>query len=337
MRNHQVTIKDIAKELGISVSTVSRALKDHPDISTETKKKVQDLAKKLRYKPNTIALSLKNRRSYSIGVIIPKIVHHFFSSIISGIEDIARSKGYRVMIYQSNESYEREVENVDAILSHFVDGVIISMTKDTIVYDHFQKLVANNVPIVFFDRICPDLETDQVVIDDFKAAYNAVEHLINIGKRKIIHFAGPLSLEIGKRRRLGYIHALQKHDIKVDDNLIIKCDEYEDAIKTTQILINNNNIPDAIFAVNDSTAVGALIALKRKGFRIPEDVAIVGFTNGLISTVTDPTLTTVDQHGFEMGKKAAELLISRIEKDNVEEIRKIVVPTTLIIRKSTQK
>lgn len=337
MKHRQITIKDIAKELGISASTVSRALKDHPDISQQTKDKVQELAKKYNYRPNAVALSLRNRKSNIIGVIIPQIIHHFFSSVISGIEDVCSENGYHVMICQSNESYEREVTNTYALMDSQVDGVIISMTKETKEYEHFKDIRRNNVPMVFFDRVCKQLATDQVVIDDFKAAFNAVEHLINIGKTKIIHFAGPQNLEIGYLRRKGYEEALRKYNIPINKSLIYNCDKLEEAKHIITDLIKTKNLPEAIFAVNDSTAIGALSSLNRHKIKIPEEVAIVGFTNGLISTVTEPPLTTVEQNGYLMGQKAAQLLLRRINSKEEIIYKKEIIPTELLIRESTLK
>ena len=337
MKGHKTTIKDIAKVLGISASTVSRALQDHPDINEETKHKVTDLAKQLKYKPNTIALSLKNNRSNTIGVIIPQIVHHFFSSVISGIEDIASKSNYRVMIYQSNESYERELINMDAMLSSYVDGMIVAMTKETNNFDHFKSAIDDEIPMVFFDRISPELKTDQVIIDDYNASFNLTEHLISVGCKHIIHFAGPQVLQLARLRKQGYIDALMKHNIPVDENLIFNCDKYEQSIEITKQLIESNNLPDGIFAVNDNTAIGAVVTLKKYGIKIPEQVAVAGFTNGLITMVTDPPLTTVEQNGFFMGQKAAEMILARITNKYKGPPRIEIIPTMLIIRESTSR
>lgn len=332
-----VTIKDIASRLGISASTVSRALKDHPDISVETRLKVQTLAKKLGYKPNTIALSLRSSRSYTIGVIIPQIVHHFFSSVISGIENIASQNGYNVMIYQSNETYERELMNIQAMMSSRVDGIIMSITKETLDAEHLEEIASNNVPIVFFDRSCNNFQADRVIIDDFKAAFVAVEHIIKTGCRKIVHFAGNKNLQIGKLRRLGYRNALVKYDINPKDEWVIYSDSFDQSVVETDRLIRENRLPDAIFAVNDSAAIAAMITLKKHGIKIPDDVSIAGFTNGLISKVTDPALTTVDQNGFLMGQKAAEIVLGRISGKITGDFFTEVIPTELIVRGSTRQ
>lgn len=333
----QITIKDIARELGISPSTVSRALKNHPDISQATKDAVVEFAKKHHYTPNAIALSLKSQRSNTIGVIVPEIVHHFFSCVISGIEDIAAKNGFNVMIFQSNESYEREVSICNTLISNQVDGVLVSLSKNTTDYEHFKKLQRSGASIVFFDRICKGVDTDRVIINDYKSAFMAVEHLINIGCKKIAHLSASQQLIIGQQRQMGYTEALKKHKIAIDKDLIIKCDNQKDAFNVTSELMKLPSPPDAIFAVNDLTAAGALLAVKRAGYRVPEDIAIVGFTDGIVSTVTDPTLTTVEQHGFEMGQTATELLLRRINsKENYETITK-VIKTNLVLRESSNR
>lgn len=338
MRGSQVTIKDIARELKISPSTVSRALKDHPDISTKTKKVVNDLAAKYGYKPNPIALSLLHSKSNIIGVIIPEIVHYFFSSVISGIEEIASQSGYNVMICQSNEDFAREIEAVKALSSSRVDGLLISISKNTHSFSHLSELEDIGIPVVFFDRASDVIKTHKVIIDDFKGAFMAVEHLIKIGRKRIAHLAGPQNLNIGSQRLEGYKAALKKYNILFDEDLVISCDNFKNAVELTPILLSGKNPPDAIFAVNDLTAAGALQASKKKGVLIPDELAIVGFTNGQISTMTDPPLTTIDQHGCEMGQEAMRLLLERF-KTKIEDFSPETkeIETSLIIRESTEK
>jgi DNA-binding LacI/PurR family transcriptional regulator len=335
--SHPVTIKDIARELGVSPSTVSRALKDHPDISAATKKQVRDLVEKLKYKPNPIALSLRSQKTNVISVIVPQIVHHFFSSVISGIEEIAQENGYNVMIFQSNENYEREVEILHAIEANRAEGILVSISKTTKNFSHFKELTDNKFPLVFFDRVCDELETDKVVVDDFSGAMNAVEYLINSGCKRIAHLAAPQHLLIGYHRQRGYISALEKRGITVDDDLILKCDTIDEAYDVIPRLMNIKNPPDAIFAVNDLTAAGAVSALKKLNYRIPDDISVIGFTDGLVATVTDPPLTTISQHGFEMGKKAANMLLNRINNPDAggKPITE-VIPTELIVRGTTR-
>lgn len=333
----QTTIKDLAKQLGISPSTVSRALKDHPDISDKTKKAVKDLAIELNYTPNAIAISLKNRKSFTLGVIIPEIIHHFFSCVISGMEDIAVKNGFNVMIFQSNEKYEREVSICDALISNHVDGVLVSMSKETRKYDHFKKLKSAGIPLIFFDRICKDVDTDRIITDDYNGSFAAVEHLINIGCKRIAHLSASQHLIIGQKRQMGYLDALKKHNLKPDRKLIIKCDNKDCALIETNKLMNLSEPPDGIFAVNDLTAAGALYALKKLNYSVPRDVAIAGFTDGMVSSLTDPTLTTVEQHGFEMGQIATNMLLRRINSyEDYETITKII-KTNLVIRESTQR
>jgi LacI family transcriptional regulator len=338
MRSNQITIKDIARILGISPSTVSRALKDHPDINSDTKKAVNELASKLNYQPNAVALSLKNSRSNTIGIIIPEIVHYFFSSVISGIEDIASQRGYTVIICQSNESFDREVANAKALLSHRVDGILISISKQTNTFNHFENLQEGGIPLVFFDRIAPGINADQVIIDDIEASYHATRHLIENGCKRIAHFAGPQSLVIGRDRLQGYIDALTEAGLPVDNRLIIQADTFEKARNTVGQMLDSGIVPDGIFAVNDMTAIGAMQTIQKRGLRIPDDVSIVGFSDGYLSGVTDPHLSSVDQHGYEMGTIAAEILFKRILSNETEYIPEIkTLNANLIVRGSSQK
>lgn len=338
MRSSQITIKDIARILGISPSTVSRALKDHPDINAETKKAVNELANKLKYQPNAVALSLKNSRSNTIGVIIPEIVHYFFSSVISGIEDVASQKGFTVIICQSNESYEREVANARTLLSHRVDGVLVSVSKETHSFNHLVDLQEGGIPMVFFDRIASEINADKVIIDDLQASYKATRHLIETGRKRIAHFAGPQSLIIGRDRLQGYLQALSEAGLPVDNRLIIEADNFERAHNAVVEMFDAGIIPDGIFAVNDLTAIGAMQTIQKRGYKIPDDIAIVGFSDGRFSGITDPHLSSVDQHGYEMGTVAADMLFHRIlsgEAEYIPEIR--VLKADLIVRGSSVK
>ncbi|MBN1132259.1 MAG: LacI family DNA-binding transcriptional regulator [Bacteroidales bacterium] len=338
MKGQPVTIKDIARELGVSPSTVSRALKDHPDISPTTKLQVRELVEKLKYRPNAVALSLRSRRSYTVGLIVPEIVHHFFSSVISGIEDLAIDTGYNVCIFQSNEMVDREIKITEAIRSTQVDGVLVSISKTTEKSGHLRELIDEGIPLVFFDRACEDIEADKVIVDDFNGAFNAVEHLIRTGCKRIAHFSAPKSLQIGYQRKRGYISALEKHGFDIDDSLIVKCDTFEEAQAVTPGMMNLPDPPDAIFAVNDLTAAGVLKVLKEMGRKVPDEVSIVGFTDGLVSRVTDPPLTTVSQHGYEIGKRAMNMLLERINAlEEAAPPRTEIVKTELIIRGTTRK
>ena len=335
MRSAQVTIKDIAERLRISPSTVSRALKDHPDISKATKKAVRELAEELNYEPNAIALSLLSSRSNNIGLIIPEIVHYFFSQVISGIEDVANDSGYHVIICQSNESYSREVKNVQALLSSRIEGLLLSISKETRDLNHLRNLRKKNIPIVFFDRVPNDFEADHVVIDDYNGAYQAVKHLIDTGCRQIAHLGTTRDMGIGRDRYNGYIQAIKDHGLPVNEELIVECDTYKAARLITRKLIYRTHPVDGIFAVNDRTAIGALQTAKECGKKIPEELAIVGFSNGIYSNMTDPPLTTVEQFGYKMGQNAARMLLDRLfSRENYPPVKE-VIKSELIIRSST--
>ncbi len=337
MGSKQVTIKDIAKELNISPSTVSRALKDHPDISQPTKDKINALVEKYHYRPNTMALNLRQGRSNVIGVIIPEIVHHFFSSVISGIEEVVQAKGYSVMLCQSSELYEREVLNSKVLLSSRVEGILASISKETMKYGHFEDFLYHQIPLVFFDRIVTQMDTDRVIVDDYNGAFKATQYLIKTGCRRIAHLEASQKLQIGYQRKRGYISALEQNRMSVDDNLIIFCDNFDAALEVVPQLMALPDPPDAIFCVNDLTAAASINALKKLGYRIPQDVSVIGFTDGLVSTVTDPGLTTISQHGFHIGRRAAEILFMRIEGGNAK-FKPIteVIPTELVVRGSTK-
>jgi LacI family transcriptional regulator len=332
----QVTIKDIAKQLGFSVSTVSRALKDHPDISVKTREAVQQLATLLGYKPNRIALNLKNSKTNTIGLIIPEVEHYFFSSIINGIEEIAYENNYYVMVFQSNESYMREVLNVQALATNRVDGVLVSFSKETHNFSHFKQLIDYEIPLVFFDRVVNDLHADTVVSDDFHGAYLAVEHLIKRGCKNIALYSSPRHMLISQGRHDGYRKALEDNGLVYSTDLIYSCDTFEDAVKISKSILKKQNRPDGIFAVNDMTAIGVLKAAKELEINVPDELKLAGFENSRSSKVVDPELTTVDQFGFELGKKAASLLLKRIdEKDFNYKTENITIKPKLIVRGSS--
>ncbi len=332
---YRATIKDIANELNISPSTVSRALKNHPDISEKTKKLVLSLAEKLKYRPNQLALNLRKKKNNTIGVIIPQIVHYFFSSIISGIDDYASKKGFNVVLTQSNESVVREKNNTFALLEAGIAGFLISRTKETTDFSHFEKVTNYDIPVVFFDRVCPTIKTDKVIINDEYAAFIGVEHLIKTGCKRIIHFKGPENLAISEKRQTGYLEAFRENNLPIDKNLIIMCDNYEDAKKMTQKILDEKIDFDGIFAVNDDTAAGAIETLNLNNVKIPEQVAVMGYSNDLISKIINPKLSSVEQSGYEMGETAAKLLIERLESEKYIRPRTEVVSTRLVLREST--
>ena len=280
MKKPQITIKDIARALNISPSTVSRALKNHPDISQDTKDSVNKYAKDFNYKPNTLALSLRMSKNNTIGVIVPEIIHYFFSSILSGIEQVANKEGFNVIICQSSENYEKEVRNAEALIATRVSGVLACLSKHTTNYDHFQEIVDSDIPLVFFDRICIGINTDRVVVDDYVGAFAAVEYLIQTGCKRIAFYSSPLHLEISKNRKNGYMDALRKYGLTVDDSLIRVCDTREEAIIITPEILDRPNRPDGFFAINDHCAAGILYAVKLAKLRVPQDIAIMGFSDG---------------------------------------------------------
>jgi LacI family transcriptional regulator len=335
MKSSQTTIKDIAKELGISPSTVSRALKDHPDISPKTRKAVKELAEKLNYEPNAIALSLRNRSSKTIGIIIPEIVHFFFSSVISGIEEIAYQEGFTVIICQSNENYEKERNIIHTLISKRVDGILVSVSKTTTNYDHFLEMQRSNIPVVFYDRVLNIPQTDRVIVDDYTGAYKAVEHLIRMGCQRIAHLATSQELQIGRNRKNGYLQALKDNQIEIDEEIILRCDTDKHAVKCIPYILSLQKRVDGIFAVNDLTAITAMSIIKRSGYRIPEDIAIAGFSNSVYSSMTDPPLTTIEQQGYEVGRRAINLLLDRIKAEDVQETRVEQIKTDLIVRGSS--
>jgi DNA-binding LacI/PurR family transcriptional regulator len=334
MQKGQVTIKDIARELGISPSTVSKALKGHKDISSSTKKAVRELVDKLHYRPDPIALSLKGGLSKTIGVIVPEIVHYFFSTVISGIEDLAYDSGYQVMFCQSNESYEREVKAVETLLSSRVDGILVSVSKATGNFEHLLKIREAGLPLVFFDRICDEIDSDRVIVDDEAGAYEAVRHLIETGRRKIIHLSGPQNLMIGQGRKAGYIRALTEYNLPVSEKNIIRCDTVEEARLIVPGLLLRTERPDGIFAVNDLTAAETMRIIKQNGLKVPEDISLVGFTSGMISDLTDPTLSSVEQHGYEIGREAVRL-ISRLENRDDQPYQTKIIKTELVVKGSS--
>lgn len=334
MNKTQITIKDIAKALNVSASTVSRALKDSPEISLETRKLIQQYAHEHHYKPNYLAVNLRVSRNNTIGVIVPQMVHHFFSCVLSGIEKAAAQAGYNVLIAQSNESYEQEVRIVHSFLAARVCGVIASLAKETSHYEHYQELLNHEIPIVFYDRICTGLQTERVVVDDYAGSFAAVEYMLQTGCKRIFFFGSDPHLEITKNRKNGYLDALKKYKIDVTEDMIHLCDTREDAIAITPDLLESANPPDGFFAINDETASGILYACKMVGKKIPDEVSICGFTDGVIAQNTDPKLTTVVQHGEEVGQNAFHILLNKI--DGEKKSSNMIVRTNLIVRGTTK-
>lgn len=339
MKRQNVTIKDIARELGISPSTVSRALKDHFEISQETKDAVKRVAEELNYQPNSLALSLRYSRSHTIGVIVPEIVHFFFSTVISGIEDAAQSRGYNIIVTQSNESLEREQANVQTLFNNRVDGLLMSLSSETYQYEHIESVIQKGLPIVFFDRVVGELKTSQIIVDDFLGGYQATQHLIQQGYRKIAHLAGPGRLNIAYDRLAGYKKAHEDAGLPVDEELIVfdSIPSEEDTHRAMQTLFKTKN-PDALFASHDLAAIRALKTAREHGKSTPGDFGVVGFSNWQFTGLTSPSISTIEQPGYEMGQNAADLLIDEIEsKSDLIEFQSIKLPTRLIVRESSKR
>lgn len=334
MNKPQITIKDIAKALDVSPSTVSRALKDSPDISQETRDLVHAYAREHNYLPNILAINLRASRSDTIGVIVPQLAHYFFSCVLSGIETAAAGAGYNILVAQSNESYEREVKIVQTFQRARVCGVIASLAKGTSQYGHYQELLNNGIPVVFYDRICTELKTGRVVVDDYAGSFSAVEYMIQTGCRRIFFYGAAPHLEITKNRRNGYIDAMRKYKMPVDGSMTLLCDTRERAISITPDLLEGPGRPDGFFAVNDETASGILHACKLVGARVPGEVSICGFTDGIVAQSTDPKLTSVEQHGEEVGRSAFRILADKIEGRGKG--GNVIVRTNLVVRGTTK-
>lgn len=338
MAVHPITIKDIAQRLGISVSTVSRALKDHPDISPKTKKMVQAFARKVHYRPNALALNLRRSKTNTIGIVLPELVHHFFSSVLAGIDKVAYNAGYNVMICQSNEEYEREVINAQALIDNRVDGILMSLSKTTYELDHIHNIIDQGIPIVFFDRAPEGIDVDKVLIDDFAGAKIATQHLMSIGCKKILHLAGPQNLLIGRRRKEGYLHAFKEQGIASTPELVIKCDTSDQVVANAGKILQLANHIDGIFAVNDSTAIAAMQLLLKNGFEVPGQISIIGFGDGPNANIVSPALSTVEQKGIEMGKEAVKLLIKQMENNSDLFVSQTKVLTPVLrVRESTSR
>lgn len=332
-----ITIKDIAKALNLSTSTVSRALRDSYEINPETKKIVLEYAKKVNYKPNPIALSLQGSNSKAIGVIIPVIANNFFAETINGIEEIAYKRGYHVVIFQTNESFEREVISVESAIARRVDGLLISLSGETTSVTHLKELQAKGLPLVMFDRVSEEIDTFKVVSDNFGGAYQATEHLIRTGKRVIAEITSLPWLSITQERLAGYRAALENNNIIFDESYIKYCgfEEYE-AGKAIDELMAKNPKPDALILGSDRLALSCLRAFKERKIKISKDLALIGFTNLNVADLLEPPLSTVVQSAFEIGQTAVNLLIDLIEKKNkIFDYQTYKVKTTLYVRNSS--
>lgn len=313
MKNPPTTINDIAKVLGISKSTVSRALRDHPDISQATKDAVNGIAASLKYIPNSIAASFRYRKSKVIGLIVPQISCFFFPSVVRGIEEMVHSRGYNLLILQSNESYEREVENLNILIANNVEGILASVSLETKNFDHFQHIINVELPIVFFDRVVNDMNVDTVLVDDVAGSFKAVNHLLDAGRKRVAICVADMNLLISRNRLQGYKTALVQREIPVDGELIISCESTEEAELETLRLLSMENPPDSLFAISDLTMTGVMKAIFRKGLKVPEDISVIGFCEEPFRSMYNPPLSSIEPMGFEIGKKSTELLFERLD------------------------
>jgi LacI family transcriptional regulator len=345
----KITLKQIARELDVSISTVSKALRNSAEISDDTKQKIQAFAKLYNYRPNNIALSLKNRKTNTIGILIPEIVHHFFSKVIRGAELVANKRGYNVIIGLSNESFAKEVINMEMLANGSIDGFILSISKETQQlqdYHHFNETMSQGIPIVMFDRVVSEINCDKVIVDDFKGAKTAVEKLIENKCKHIALITTKDYVSVGKLRTQGYLQALEEHKMTPKADLILKVDDtvdYEvhlDALEgEIEHLFKSNKSIDGVFAVNELYALSAMKVARKLGLDIPNDVQVIGFTDGVLSKHATPSLSTVSQHAQQMGETAADLLIDKIESeynDEEEQFQTVVIATDLIERDSTK-
>ncbi|MCF8713919.1 LacI family DNA-binding transcriptional regulator [Joostella atrarenae] len=335
----KITLKEISRRFNVSISTVSKALKDSPEISEKTKEIIQAFAKEHHYKPNNIALSLKNQKTKNIGIILPEIVHYFFSSVITGVERLATAKGYNVIVCISNESFDKEVINMQMLANGSIDGFIMSLSKDTEKkqdFHHINEVINQGMPVVMIDRITEQVSCDKVIIDDFHGAYSAVSFLAQSGRKRIALITMPDYMSVGKLRTEGYKKALEDAGLEIDENLIVKVEDSYSGFEPVEEMMKNNDV-DAVFGVTEFFAVSAMKIAQKMGKSAPKDISVIGFTDGIISISSSPSLTTVSQHGEEIGEKAADLLIKRLEEEDFESrpYETEIIKSTLVKREST--
>lgn len=329
-----VSLKELATELGVSISTVSRALKDSPEIGSEMREKVKSLARLRNYRPNPFAMSLLKNTPRIIGIIVPDIVTHYYSSIISGINDIARSNGYSTIITSSYEGFENEKKCLEDLINIRVEGIIICLSQETTDYTHFETLIEQNVPLVFFDRACLADKFSSVITNNVESACEATTHLLCAGYKRVAFIGGANHLDIVKERKHGYLQALRKKKVPIERELVFcKRIGYEAGYEGAQHLLALPNPPDAILAMTDSLAFGAMKAIKESGLRIPADVALIGYTDEIHANYVDPPLTAVTHQTYEMGETVCKLLLEQLK--GVREVRQVVVPCILVIRGSS--
>ncbi|MBD2703137.1 LacI family DNA-binding transcriptional regulator [Spirosoma sp. BT702] len=336
MQRHLTTIIDIARQLGISKSTVSRALTDHPNVNAKTRQRVLELAEQLDYQRNQLAISLLTNQTRTIGILVPEFISYFFPRVIISAQQVLTKAGYNVVICQSGESYEMEVSNAHTLLANRVDGLLVSHTKETRNFDHLRTFQRKSIPVVFFNRVCEDMNVPNVTVDDYRGAFVAVEHLIQSGRRRIAHLAGPDSLPNTRNRLNGYRDALLHYGLPIEPELIISYDlTLEKANIYINHLLNLPQPPDALFTINDPTAIEVLKVCRSRGLHVPNELAIVGFSNDPISELVEPGLTTVVQPVDDLGREAARLLLNAMEGSATEMPERVVLPTQLIVRGSS--
>ena len=337
----KATLKQIAKELNVSVSTVSKALNDSPEISDQTKIKIKEYAKLKNYKPNVIGLNLKNRKTKTIGVIIPNILNSFFAKVFSGIEKVADENGYNVITCISNESIVKEINTLEMLSNGTIDGFILSVSEEAQKlqdYSHFKEIINDGTPIVMFDRIAEEVECDKVIVDDYNSALHSTQRLIDLGCKNIALLSSVDNLSVGKLRADGYLQALKDNNISVNQNIILRTDSEDDLKSKIEAIFDNNTI-DGVFALDENDSVAALKIGLKKGYKIPDELSIIGFADGILaSRRLTPSLTTISQHGVEIGEVAAKLLIDRLEsKEENIPYETVVIKTKLKERESTRK
>ncbi|HFX17845.1 MAG TPA: LacI family transcriptional regulator [Flavobacteriales bacterium] len=337
----KITLKQIAQHLGVAVSTVSKALKNSNEISQETKDRILKYVNEVHYTPNHLAINLRQQKTMTIGIIVPELVHHFFSRVISGVENQAGRYNYNVLISLSNDELDKERKITEMLTNGYVDGLLVSVAKESFEkqqFDHFEKLLSQKFPLVFFDRAPINLPVSKVIIDDVAGGYQATRHLIEQGARRIAILTTPRHISIGADREKGYRKALLEADMSIDESLILRIDESQSIRDQIKKLFNYPLRPDAIFAVNENYASFALKEAYNRSLKVPDDLLIVGFTDGFISKATIPSLTTIAQHGFEMGQKAVDILMEQIESGKYFEGQIVnIIPTNLIIRESSNQ
>lgn len=335
------TLREIANTLGLSIATVSKALKGYSDISIETKQKVKKLAEQLNYKPNSYAQSLQSKESKTIGLIVPEIVHHFFSNVILGVVKTAEKHGYLVITLQSDEKYDVEKTQIEQLLNKNVDAILMSLADNTVDHKHVESIRDSGVPVVLFDKISKLINCHKVVINDEKAAFEATNYLIETGCKKIAHIRGVLKPQTTIDRLKGYRKALEHHDMEFDKNLVFEATNLslEDGQRIAQTIFDKHKDVDGVFVLTDLIASGVLMKFNELGVKVPEEISVIGFSNWLITQLTTPTLSTVDQPGFKMGQAAFNLLLDEIynlKNNNEVNYRTIEIPTKVIARNSTK-